>query len=164
MRAPLYRWLHMHLVWLSFALWTLICAWSDFNSWSAYMHLVTKPVPVACHLIHLQEQSIKDSRNLLLNTSSTSLAEGCPFHAVQNLSTHHGVRRCLQAEKPQWRLLQAYEDHEYAEPFSTFNLTVHFLQSFFFYIIYIPCKNSFCLLVIISGLICIQTICGKMYF
>ena len=120
----------MHLVWLSFALWTLICAWSHFNSWSAYMHLVTKPVPVARHLIHLQEQSIKDSRNLLLSTYSTSLAEGCPFHAVQNLSTHHGVRRCLQAEKPQWRLLQAYEDHGYVEPISIYNFTVHFLQSY----------------------------------
>ena len=114
-RAPLHHWLHPHLVWLSFAVWTLICAWSDIYTWSAYMHLVTKPVPVAPHLVHLHGRSIKDSRNLLLSTSSTSLAEGCPFHAVQNLSTHHEVRRCLQAEKPQWQLLQDYEDHGYVE-------------------------------------------------
>ena len=34
------------------------------------MHLVTKPVPVACHFGHLQERSIKDSQNILLSTFS----------------------------------------------------------------------------------------------
>lgn len=58
------------------------------------MHLVTKPVPVACHLDHLQEQSIKDSRNLLLSTYSTSLAEGCPstlFKTYQPTMEFDGV-------------------------------------------------------------------------